>query len=63
MEWPPVFQKINLIVQQLVFSFNFFAPECSVQAPYHQRWFFTTFAPYVLLIPLFISYAMLRGFL
>eukprot|EP00971_Amphidinium_carterae_P100163 1980893-Amphidinium_carterae.1 len=63
MNWPPIFQQLSALVAQLAFSFNFFAPECSVEAPYHETWLTMTFVPYFILFPLFVSYCLLNVFL
>jgi hypothetical protein len=55
MEWPPLFTAFAEIVAALTMNFNFFAPECSVSAPYEQTWAAFVIMPYCMVFPISFS--------
>eukprot|EP00933_Yihiella_yeosuensis_P073646 TRINITY_DN82360_c0_g1_i1.p1 TRINITY_DN82360_c0_g1~~TRINITY_DN82360_c0_g1_i1.p1 ORF type:complete len:834 (-),score=167.69 TRINITY_DN82360_c0_g1_i1:392-2797(-) len=55
-KWPDTFTRLAELASQLSFNLNFFKPECSVATPYVQSWLGFLAIPYLMMIPLFMSY-------
>lgn len=61
LSWPPVFTALSKFIQSLSFNFDFFHPECSIEAPYEQRWLSMVIIPYLMIIPVFGAYTIVRS--
>ena len=48
------------ILANLSFNFNFFQPDCSVSSPYWYTWLGFTVAPYCMMLPITMSYLVVR---
>eukprot|EP00403_Amphidinium_massartii_P007311 CAMPEP_0178383968 /NCGR_PEP_ID=MMETSP0689_2-20121128/7274_1 /TAXON_ID=160604 /ORGANISM="Amphidinium massartii, Strain CS-259" /LENGTH=1515 /DNA_ID=CAMNT_0020004203 /DNA_START=1 /DNA_END=4546 /DNA_ORIENTATION=- len=59
--WPPIFILLAETLQQFSFNFNFFQPECSVNGlPFLYKWLGTLAVPYVVSVPLCLSFLFVR---
>jgi len=57
-QWPQFMIDIGKWLKEFTFSLSLFKPECSASSAYWQTWLGITILPYVMMIPVFISYAV-----
>lgn len=57
-KWPAMFTELVKIAQMFSFNLNFFAPECSAETPYINKWLGFLVIPYFMIMPLTAAYIM-----
>ena len=59
-EWPPMFTLFAGWFSLFSFTFDFFKPECSVKTAYWKTWLGMAMMPYLIMLPLILSYFLAK---